>query len=499
MARSCDELPTALYSAAQVRDLDARLIAAGTPGFELMQRAAHAAWRALRQRWPDARQLTVLAGRGNNAGDGYLLATLAMRAGWSVHVLAVGDPAQLQGDAAQACAEARQSGVPVEPWRAGAALTGVLVDALLGTGLQGEVREPYAAAIAAMNASGLPILAVDIPSGLCADSGRVLGCVVRAQLTVTFIGLKFGLFSGVGADVVGELIFDDLQADATLVAATPWLAQRLAGQVVPRLAPRRPTAHKGHFGHVLVVGGERGTGGAGLLAAQMALRGGAGLVSLATRPENTAAALARCPEIMAAGLSSANQLLPLLARASHLVVGPGLGQGAWARSLLSAVAACGKPQVWDADALNLLAAGTVRLPAGALLTPHPGEAARLLGIDTREVQADRRGAALDLARRYGAVVVLKGAGSLVAAPDGRLMLCDQGHPAMASAGLGDVLAGLLGALRAQGLEAFEAACLGVWLHARAGVRLGAGGRGLVASDLIAVIRELLEEHAPCLN
>src|SRR5690606_34279674 len=157
------------------------------------------------------------------------------------------------------------------------------------------------------------------------------------------------------------------------------------------------------------------------------------------------------------------------------------------------------PQVWDADALNLLAGGTVRLPAGALLTPHPGEAARLLGIDTREVQADRRGAALELARRYGAVVVLKGAGSLVAAPDGRLMLCDQGHPAMASAGLGDVLAGLLGALRAQGLEAFEAACLGVWLHARAGVRLGAGGRGLAASDLIAVIRELLEEHAPCLN
>lgn len=493
------QLPTALYSAAQVRDLDARLIAAGTPGFELMRRAAQATWRALRRRWPDARELTVLAGRGNNAGDGYLLAVLALRAGWSARVLAVGDPQHLQGDAARACADARQAGVTIEPWETGAALAGVLIDALLGTGLNGAVREPYASAIAALNASGLPVLAVDIPSGLCADSGQALGAVVRAQLTVTFIGLKLGLFAGVGPDQSGELVFDDLRADPALVAATPCLAQRLDARTVPRLAPRRPTDHKGRFGHVLVIGGDRGTGGAGLLAAEMALRAGAGLVSLATRPEHMVAVLARRPEIMAAGLASANQLRPLLERASQLVVGPGLGQGAWAASLLPAVAACPRPQVWDADALNLLAAGRVRAPADAILTPHPGEAARLLGVETPAVQADRRGAALELARRYRAVVVLKGAGSLIAAPDGRLALCDQGHPAMASAGLGDVLAGLLGALRAQGLAAFEAACLGVWLHARAGVRLAAGGRGLAAADLIPVIRELLEEHAPCLN
>ncbi|HLV16118.1 MAG TPA: NAD(P)H-hydrate dehydratase [Pseudomonas sp.] len=499
MARPRDELPTALHSAAQVRDLDARLIAAGTPGFTLMQRAAHAAWRALRRRWPQAGALTVLAGRGNNAGDGYLLAALALRAGWTARVLAVGDPQRLQGDAALACAEARQAGVAIESWSCEAQLDGVLVDALLGTGLSGTVREPYAGAIAAINASGLPVLAVDIPSGLCANTGKALGSVVHAQLTVSFIGLKFGLFAGVGPDVVGELVFDDLQADPARVAATPCLAQRLDARTAPRLAPRRPTDHKGRFGHVLVVGGELGTGGAGLLAAEAALRAGAGLVSLATRPENTAAILARRPEIMAAGLASANQLLPLLERADQLVVGPGLGQSAWGRSLLSAVAACARPQVWDADALNLLAAGTVQAPTDLLLTPHPGEAARLLGVETRQVQDDRRAAALELARRYRATVVLKGAGSLVAASDGRLMLCDQGHPAMASAGLGDVLAGLLGALRAQGLAAFEAACLGVWLHARAGMRLADGGRGLAAADLIPLIRELLEEHAPCLN
>lgn len=492
-------LPTALHSADQVRDLDARLIAAGTPGLELMRRAAHAAWRALRRRWPDVNALTVLAGHGNNAGDGYLLAALALRAGWSARVLAVGEPGRLRGDAARAQAEALEAGVAITPWRAAAPLGGVLVDALLGTGLNGAAREPHASAIAAMNASGLPILAVDIPSGLCADTGAAPGAVARAQLTVTFIGLKFGLFSGIGPDVVGELVFDDLRAAPALVAATPCVARRLEAPDVPRLAPRRPTDHKGRFGHLLVVGGERGTGGAGLLAAEMALRGGAGLVSLATRLENTAAALARCPEIMAVGLASANQLLALAERASHLVVGPGLGQGAWSHSLLSAAAACARPQVWDADALNLLAAGRVSAPVDAILTPHPGEAARLLGVDTRAVQADRRGAALELARRYRAVVVLKGAGSLVAAPDGRLALCDQGHPAMAGAGLGDVLAGLLGALRAQGLAAFDAARLGVWLHARAGVRLAAGGRGLAASDMIPVIRELLEEHAPCLN
>jgi ADP-dependent NAD(P)H-hydrate dehydratase/NAD(P)H-hydrate epimerase len=189
----------------------------------------------------------------------------------------------------------------------------------------------------------------------------------------------------------------------------------------------------------------------------------------------------------------------LLARATVLVVGPGLGQGAWGRSLLSAAANAPLPQVWDADALNLLAQGELQLPAGSVITPHPGEAARLLGISTAEVQVDRSAAALALSEKYTAVVVLKGAGSLVASPDGRLARCDAGHPAMATAGLGDVLAGLVGALLAQGLSAFDAACLAVWLHARAGEQQGKLGRGLAASDLIPVIRQLLEEQSPCLS
>lgn len=206
--------PLSLHDAAQVRALDARLMAAGTPGAVLMQRAAQAAWRALRRRWPQVRKLCVLAGPGNNAGDGYLLAVLARRAGWDVQVYSLADPARLRDAAAQAYAEACAQGVQVQPWHAEAVLDGLLVDAMLGTGLAGELREPYASAVARINASGLPCLALDIPSGLCADTGRLWGAAVRADLTVTFIALKLGLFTGAGPDQVGELCFADLQADA---------------------------------------------------------------------------------------------------------------------------------------------------------------------------------------------------------------------------------------------------------------------------------------------
>jgi NAD(P)H-hydrate epimerase len=499
MPQTKHDLPDALYSAAQVRDLDTSLIAAGIPGFELMQRAARAMWRAMVRRWPNADELSVVAGHGNNAGDGYLVAALAQRAGWQVQVLAAADPQRLQGDAAQAHAQALAAGVNVQAWTAQATLSGVVLDALLGTGLAGEVREPYASIIVAINASGLPVAAVDIPSGLCADTGQVLGVAVRADLTVTFIGLKLGLFTAQAPDCVGELVFNDLQAPPELLAKACASAKRLMPGALPRLASRSLTAHKGQAGHLLLIGGDRGFGGAILLSAESALRSGAGMVSLATRSEHVPAALARLPEVMTLGTHSANQLMGLLEQASVLVVGPGLGQAAWGRSLLSAAANAPLPQVWDADALNLLAKGGLALPAGCVITPHPGEAARLSGISTAHVQADRFTVARELSKKYSAVVVLKGAGSLIASPDGRLALCDRGHPAMATAGLGDVLAGLIGALLAQGMEAFDAACLAVWLHARAGEHLGKLGRGLAASDLIPAIRQLLEEQSPCLK
>ena len=275
--------------------------------------------------------------------------------------------------------------------------------------------------------------------------------------------------------------------------------QTLSAQTLARLPARASDAHKGQFGHVLLIGGDRGFGGSITLSAHAALRSGAGLVSLATRPEHVAAALTRLPEVMTLGVSSANQLMGVLAQASVLVVGPGLGQAAWGRSLLSAAAQAKMPQVWDADALNLLSNAGLALASGSVLTPHPGEAARLLGVSTEQVQADRPAAARALVKKYSVVCVLKGAGTLVAGLNGELARCNHGHPAMATAGLGDVLAGVIGALLAQGMSAFDAACLAVWLHARAGEQQGQLGRGLAASDLIPAIRQLLEEQTPCLN
>jgi len=265
-----------------------------------------------------------------------------------------------------------------------------------------------------------------------------------------------------------------------------------------KLLPRLCNAHKGQFGHLWLLGGDFSTGGALLLAAEAALRGGAGRVSLATRAAHLAPALARMPELMLHAVDSSYALAKLLQQADVLVAGPGLGQAPWGRSLLSVAATLDKPQVWDADALNLLAEGKVSPPKQLLLTPHPGEAARLLDCSVEHIQQDRAQAALRLAKRYRAVVVLKGAGTLIATEDERFRLCERGHPAMAGAGFGDVLAGLIGALLAQGMQAFEAACLAVWLHATAGEQLGAGGRGLLASDLLPVIRQLLEAHSPCL-
>ncbi|KXU38728.1 carbohydrate kinase [Ventosimonas gracilis] len=267
---------------------------------------------------------------------------------------------------------------------------------------------------------------------------------------------------------------------------------------LPKLPPRQGTAHKGQFGHVWLLGGDHGMGGAALLAAEAALRAGAGRVSLMTRAAHLAPALTRMPELMTHSADSSYALAQLLQQADVLVAGPGLGQAPWGRSLLSVTTTLDKPQVWDADALNLLAHGDISPAKSLLITPHPGEAARLLRCSVQQIQQDRPQAALCLAKRYQATVILKGAGTLIATMDGDLRRCDRGHPSMAGPGFGDVLAGLLGALLAQGMVDFEAACLAIWLHAVAGEQLGSGGRGLLASDLLPVIRSLLEAHSPCL-
>ncbi|MDX1606984.1 MAG: NAD(P)H-hydrate dehydratase, partial [Candidatus Competibacterales bacterium] len=320
----------------------------------------------------------------------------------------------------------------------------------------------------------------------------VLGVAVRAALTISFIGLKRGLFTGQGPAQCGPVRFDDLGVPHTVHGALEPDARRYTGADRGRLlAPRPRTAHKGHFGHVLVIGGAAGFAGAARMAAEAAARTGAGLVSCAVGPGQAGLISAARPEIMAREVADAEALKPLLERATVLAVGPGLGTGDWSRSLLQAALDAGRPLVLDADALNLLAQ-TPQRREDWVLTPHPGEAARLLGETTAAVQQDRFDAATRLTERYGGVVVLKGAGTLIATPDRPPALIDAGNPGMASGGMGDVLTGLIAGLLAQGLEPFAAARLGAWLHATAADRAaGFGERGLLATDLLPELRSLL--------
>lgn len=497
MSRS--ELPGTLYTAAQSRTLDRTAIEQfGIPGFRLMQRAGHAAFAELLERWPGVRRLTIACGAGNNGGDGLIVAGLAWQQGIEVQLLVLTDDYanHLHGEALAAWQWAEAVGVHPRRWQSGMELSGeVLVDALLGTGVKGVVQGELAALITQFNRSHRPVLALDIPSGLCGDTGSVLGVAVRADLTLTFIALKQGLLTHEGVDYCGELKFDALLLPDEVYEETSPSAFRTDRDDVAKLLPaRRRSSHKGLFGHVLVIGGDHGMGGAALMAAEAAARSGAGLVSLATRPEHVTAALTRAPEVMTSGVNSGQDLQPLLERPDVLVVGPGLGQSAWADQLLQKALASGKPLVLDADALNLLQQRQYpqRGRHDWILTPHPGEAARLLGREVAAVQCDRFSAIRDLQCEMGGTVVLKGAGSLSFDGDG-MHLCSAGNPGMACGGMGDVLSGIIGALRAQRLSAIDAARAGVYVHARAAdlCALEQGERGLLATDLVTRVRRVL--------
>ncbi len=493
-------LPTALYTAEQVGELDRLAIESGIPGIALMKRAGRAAFELLLDRFPEPESICVYCGGGNNAGDGYVVAGLAAQRRINVRIIEVGKPEKLRGEAAQAREFAQQESVLMTAFSDAEAPTeGVLVDAMLGTGLHGEVRGPFVDAIEQINDSGLPVLAIDVPSGLDSDTGTILGTAVKAGVTITFIGLKRGLLTASAPRQVGELVFADLDVSADIYSKVEHEQELLERVQLMNALPRRERdAHKGAFGHVMVIGGDTGFGGAAIIAAEAAARTGAGLVSLATRPEHMPAALVRCPEVMVCGVTSGQELEPWLERPSVLIVGPGLGRSSWGEQMLQQAVNSGLPMVLDADALNLMAEGRVvtkQQRDNWLLTPHPGEAARLLECSVKDVQEDRFAAATRLQQTFGGAVVLKGAGSLVAAPEQLIGLVNAGNPGMASGGMGDLLSGILGGLLAQGLTPAEAARLGACLHAEAADLAVEdwGERSLLASDLIPELCQLLAD------
>lgn len=497
-----------LYTAEQVRQLDQTLAQArGVPTWQLMQDAGKAAFQVLRANWPEAKRIIIMAGSGNNAGDGWVLAALLKQAGLDAQVFALKPPDELQGDAAEAVTEAQQNGCKWQLWADDAGMcdqlgdADVIVDALLGTGISGGLRGAYPGAIAAINAQQRPVLAVDVPSGLHADTGATAEVCVLADITVTFVAFKRGLMTLNGPDYCGRLVLADLDLDEY-----PAVEQALSDQVVEycrsvALPQRRQNSHKKTYGHVVVVAGNAGMAGAGLLAGRAALRSGAGLVTLITHHAHAAHLYTACPELMISGTGqSGDWPADTLQSADAVVIGPGLGQDDWASRCWQGLAEMleqrpvdkSLPVVVDADGLHWFKSHPLD-GAEWVITPHPGEAGALLEQSSQQVQQDRFASAAELAKRYKAVAVLKGNGSIIAGADGQMALSAHGNPGMATAGMGDVLAGICGGLLAQPHESvFRQTCTAVTSHSLAGDAAAQRSRYvLTAGDVINALAVVL--------
>lgn len=487
-------LPETVYLAEQVRALDQTAIKVfGIPGATLMERAGNAAFRLMHERWPEARTITLLCGTGNNGGDGYVVARLAHQADYHVQVLQLGNATRITGDAKTQLDRYVRAGGVVESFESISDDTDLIVDAMLGTGLERAVTGLWGDAIHAVNQHKAPVFSLDIPSGLHADSGQMMGYAIQADVTISFIGLKRGLFTGDGPACCGEIAFADLDVPPELYDTVSSDSCMLRWAAFSRrLKPRARTQHKGQSGHVLLLGGDRGMLGAITLAAQAAARTGAGLITVATRFEHAALIASQWPELMCHGVEKPEDLSVLLARADAVVIGPGLGQGDWGLAMLRRVLETNLPLVMDADALNLLAIEPERRK-NWVLTPHPGEAARLLGWGISTIQSDRFAAVVALQRRYAGVALLKGAGTLICSGgDLPIGICMEGNPGMAVGGMGDLLAGVIGSLMAQGEPLDEVAQMGACLHGEAAdLAARLGEKGMQASDLLPFLRQMM--------
>lgn len=480
------ELPRpSLYRAEAVKRGEALAAKqANIPLYTLMERAGQSLFQLIIQTLPEARRVLICCGTGNNGGDGYTLARLLKAQGLSITLWSIGDSLKIRGDAALARSEWFKSGGLEEEGEIISSDFDLIIDALLGTGLRGEVRPRYLSLVHQINESAVPVLSVDIPSGLCANTGQVLGNAVQARYTLTFVGLKIGLTTGKARDYIGELWRAELGIGEIFAQIEPSNIQLMTtANMRSQLPLRAPTAHKGSAGRVLCIGGDLGMGGALSLSCEAVARSGAGLIKALTHPEHIAPLLSRIPEVMTVRPSEDGEVeRHSLSWADVVVVGPGLGQSTWGIERLSRLYRSRMKDfraglVLDADCLNLIALWMdspdhspddliVHLTQGNIITPHPGEAARLLNWTIDAVEEDRVLSAHALSQRFQCVTVLKGAGTIVT--DGaETWICPLGNSGMASGGMGDVLSGVIGGLLAQRVAPLHAACLGVWLHSKA--------------------------------
>jgi NAD(P)H-hydrate epimerase len=499
------------FSAEQVRDNEALAAkAARCSMFALMQRAGNAVFRQLLHRWPESKKVLCVVGSGNNGGDAYIVATLAKRKGISVTIASVDLAKPLLGDALLAQQQWLESGGICISWRDIQFNDfDVIVDGLLGTGLAGELKPAYRDIVSGINASTAKVISIDIPSGLSANTGCPLGAGVLADCTVSFVGIKCGLRTGVAKEYVGELIFDDLAIGAEFSRIVEAKATLVNYETLQSLPSRAINANKGSHGKLLCVGGNIGMPGAIRMSGEAALRCGAGLVKVFCHPDSELIVGTGRPELMLASKNFQQHM----SWASCLAIGPGLGQDEWGltlyRTIFKHVLESSKPLVVDADGLNLMAENFETgiydtknveedcIEAGQnrrrlVITPHPGEAARLLACTIEEIEKDRFAAAINLANKYQACCVLKGPGSIIT--DGQhSFVCTDGNPGMASGGMGDILTGIIAALLAQGLPTLQASVYGVCMHAKAADVLAEryGQRGILATDLFEILRQLV--------
>jgi NAD(P)H-hydrate epimerase len=485
----------------QIRQLDQQTISLGTPGEELMERAGYAVARATMKilRRLEARSVLLFAGKGNNGGDAIVAARHLAGAGCQPALVLLCKRNELQGDPLahfqKLVSAVKVSELPSLEELAevvGELEPAVVVDGLLGTGLSGEVREPYATAIKVINGLHRPVVAIDIPSGLDSDTGEVRGVCVRAQTTVTMGLPKIGLLKPAALEFVGRIetvdigiprkLLENIQSDVELVTAQ---------DVAALLPARRRAAHKGDAGHLLVIAGSEGYTGAPILTAHAAARAGAGLVTLAVPRSIYRIVAASCPPEVMPWPAEFEKLDPTdFAGFNAVAIGPGLGQQAGTQKLIwKVISGWFPPIVADADALNAVATGVValkKLHKPLVVTPHPGEMGRLIGKTSKDVQANRWDVARGFAKEYGTVTVLKGAGTVIADTSGPMWINMTGNPGMAKGGMGDALTGIIGAFLAQGMGPAEAARAGVFIHGLAGdlASEAVGERAMLASDLI---------------
>ncbi|MEM7083644.1 MAG: NAD(P)H-hydrate dehydratase [Pseudomonadota bacterium] len=497
-----DSRRLSIFSTADVRAIDRRAIEQHVDGYTLMTRAAAASLDVLVAGFSRVRRVIVLCGVGNNAGDGFVFARLAMAdprtRGWLLEVVAWGGVDRLTGDAATAWHDFEKNGGTLATFDPHSVHTDdVVVDALLGTGLDRPLTASWLELIQTLNDRRPRVLSLDVPSGLCSDSGQPRPAALHATHTATFIAPKPGLFAGQGARFCGQVSCHDLAVPAELFHGKEPKGTLIEARAVHRVLARRShDAHKGEFGRVLIIGGHIGMGGAVMLSALAALRSGAGMVTVACHPDNRHVTAAQ-PEIMCRAVADVADVHPLIEHADVVAIGPGLGRDTWGEALLDSALTRAPRLVIDADALRLLATRSRPFSHPAcVLTPHPGEAAALLGTTTDAVQSDRLHAASQLVERFPSVCVLKGASSIVLEPDALPAFCSLGNPGMATAGSGDVLTGIMAGIWAQGRAvqtAHAVAAASVFVHASAGDKAAVDGeRGLIASDII-------DRIASCVN